>query len=282
MNNRTKINAIVLAGTHADKSKLIYNKNKALLEIHGEPIINRVLNALKKSNYISRIAVVGPRRELEQIIETDVKIIQESKAPKESRRFIENAIRGYNILSPNGEKTLFAPSDLPFISAECIENFILKCNNDAAFYFGIINVKNIPKWIEEFKKSARFHLKDKGSYRTANMVLAEGAKITDIELLESEIEKAFPKRRTNSLYSKFRLYGFIFKKYPVKTLKYLSGRLKEKDVESAFKKGLNLSFKFIETKDPRTAIDIDYKEEYEFIRANYQMIAEYISNQKNN
>ncbi len=266
-----KINAIILAGTHADKSKLIYGKNKAFLEINNQPIILNVLNALQNSKYTNKIAVVGPQEQLKGIIKyTDV--IEQSNAPKESRRFIENAIRGYNYLSKNLEKTIFIASDLPFISSKTIDDFILQCSDNSAFYFGIINTKNIPEEIEPFKKSARFHLKGKGYYRTANIIVADYSKIKDREFLEAEIEKAFPIRRTTSLYAKARLYWFLAKRYPIEILKYLASNLKERDVEKAFKRELNLDLKFIETKDPRAVIDVDYQEEYDFIKKNYDKI----------
>lgn len=243
------VNAIVLAGTHADKSKLIYGGNKAFLEINGRPLITNVFNALKKAEYINKnkITVVGPRKRLEKIIDTE--IIKESKAPTESRRFIENASRGYDTLSPNGERTLFVPSDLPFVSSKTIDDFILQCNDyEAAFYFAVINAKNIPSDLDFFKKSARFYLRDKGYFRTANMVLIEGSKIKNREFLELKIKKAFPMRRITSKLSRLRLYWFIARNYPIEILKYLFRYLREEDIEFAFKRKPGISFKLIETR----------------------------------
>ncbi len=280
-----KLNAIVLAGTHTDKSKLIYGQNKAFAKINNKPLIVNSLEAVKKAEYIGEILIVGPRRKLEERLEKktikDIPIIEESKAPTESRRFIENAGRAYDILSPNGEKTLFVPCDLPFISSKTIKDFILKCNNyNAAFYFALINAENIPSDLDPFKKSAKFHLKGKGHYRTANMVLFEGLKIKDYsknrESLEAQISKAFPKRRATSIYAKSRLYWFIFKNYPIEILKYLTNQLTEENIESALKNKLDLSFKLIETQDLRAGIDIDYTEEYEFIKDNYDKIKTYL------
>lgn len=265
------LNAIILAGTPADKSKLIYGKNKSFLEVNNQPIILNVFRALQDSEYINKIAVVGPSEQLKGLID-DANIIEQSNAPKESRRFIENAIRGYNTLSKNLEKTLFVASDLPFVSSKTIDDFVLKYNDNSALYFGIINTENIPRKIESFKKSARFHLNGKGYYRTANIMVVDGSKIKNKEFIESEIEKAFPIRRTTSLYAKARLYWFMAKRYPTEILKYLASNLKEKDIENAFKRELDINFRFIETKDPRAVIDVDYQEEYDFIKQNYNKI----------
>ena len=272
-----KINAIILAGTHSDKSKLIYGKNKAFLKLNNKPIVFNVLKALKNSNSINKIAIVGPKK-LESIFGSDIEFFQESLGPKESRRFIENALIPYHKISPNGEKTLYIPCDLPFIASETIDNFILKTKNySAAFNFGIINSKNIPREIEPFKKSAKFYLKNKGYYRTANMVLFENSKIKNREFLESEIEKAFPMRRTTSILSKLSLYGFLAKSYPLEILKYITNNLKEQDLENAFARKPGILFKLIETKDPRALIDIDYEEEYDYIKDNYQRLSKIYS-----
>ena len=76
-------NAIILAGTHADKSRLIYGQNKAFLERDGKPLVINSLYALKKAESIDKIMVVGPRKDLESIImDKNIQIIEESKAPK--------------------------------------------------------------------------------------------------------------------------------------------------------------------------------------------------------
>ena len=278
------VNAIILAGTHADKTKLIDEKNKAFLEINNQPLILYVLNALKGAESIDNIAIVGPKKDLEKI--TDVPIINESKAPKESRRFIENTIRAYDYLSENGEKTLFIPSDLPFISPKTINDFVSQCNNyGAAFYFALINQENIPKEIEYFKKSKQFCLADRKSslfcladrnyFRTANLVLFESSKMeNNRELLEARVEQAFPQRRTTSRISKLCLAWFLAKKYPKEAIKYYFKSLKEEDVENALKREMGLSFKFIKTKDLGAMIDIDYKDELEFYKENYNLIKE--------
>ena len=274
-----KIIAIVPAGIHADPDKLIHGKNKAFLEINGKPIILNVLQALQNSSLISRIGVVGPKKELEKVIlEKDgIKIINQSLAPKESRRFIENYISGANALSQNSERILYVMADLPSITSKTIDNFILETEKyNAHFNFGMINVRNIPKEIEQFKKSRTLHLKNKGNYRTANLVLYNNKEIEGIklnqELLESEIERAFPIRRTTSPYSRARLGWFLWRRYPIKFPKYFVMGLKEEEIISAFRKKPKFELKIIDVKDPRAAVEVDYLEEYEYLTKHFDYL----------
>jgi len=271
-----KVNAVILAGTHADKSKLIQGRNKSFLEINGQPIVLNSLQALQNAESIADIGIVGPRQDLETVTsDSTVKIVDESLGPKESRRFIENALNGYHAVSPNGERTLYITSDLPFIVPQTIDDFVAQTEKyQASLNFGMINTDNIPAEILPFKKSSNFRLKGKGEYKTANMVLFDSANIEDREFLESQIEKAFPMRRTTSPVSKVRLAWFLAKSYPKEIFKYyFLKNLTEKDVESAFRRRPGLSFKLIETTDPRALIDIDYGADYDFIQQNYEQIS---------
>lgn len=270
----SKINAIVLAGTHADKTKLIYGQNKAFLEINGQPVINNVVNALKQAESIDKIAIVGPA-ELEEIVGQE--IIIESRARKEARRFIENVMTPYNTLSRFSKRALFVPCDLPFISSETIDDFVSNCGDNADFYFGLINIEDIPPEIEPFKKSSGFYLKErKGYFRTANLVLFDGSNVSDKkrEYMESFVERAFPIRRTTSALAYLRLAGFIARNYFPEAVKYfIQKNLTEKDIINALKRKPGISIRLVETKDPRSVMDIDYPEEYEFIKANYERLS---------
>jgi GTP:adenosylcobinamide-phosphate guanylyltransferase len=269
------LNAIILAGTHADKTKLIYGKNKAFLEINEQPIINNVINSLKKAKSIDRIAIVGPA-ELENIVEQEITI--ESRARKEARRFIENVMTPYNLLSKFSKKALFIPCDLPFISPETIDDFVSNCKDNADFYFSLINIENIPPEIEPFKKSSGFYLKErKGYFRTANLVLFDGSNVDNkkMEYIESFVEKAFPIRRITSALAYLRLAEFIAKNYFPEAIKYfIQKNLTENDIINAFKRKPGVLFRLIETKDPRAVMDIDTEEEYEFIKASYKRLSE--------
>lgn len=280
-----KVNAIILAGTHKDPSKLIDGQNKAFLKINGEPVILNVLNALKNSNYINqdKIFVIGPKLDLEKIItpnsNANINIIPEVG------NIIENIMTAYDNPLNNKARTLFLPCELPFIAPETINDFVNQCNKYSAnFYFGIINKKNIPQQIEPFKKTKKFHLREKGYYRTANMGLFEDSGLNDRKALKTQIRSVFENRRASSFLATLKL-AFSLSKFIPETLKYFTPTglrhirgLTENEVESSISKKLKTQFKIIETTDPRAVADIDYKADLNFFNTNYHSIKNALDN----
>ena len=60
------LDAVVLAGTHQNAKRLITGRNKAFLEVGGEVLVRRVVNALLESETIDQVFVVGPADDLLQ------------------------------------------------------------------------------------------------------------------------------------------------------------------------------------------------------------------------
>lgn len=276
-----KVNAIILAGT-GYKKRLIDEhdglgiKNKGLVTVYKKPLVVYVLQRLQNSDYIdqNKVGIVGPKEKLEKIIGSNVNIINEEKT------LFKNARKAYDKLSPNGERTLFIACDLPFVNTNTMDNFIKQCNNhlDKRFYFQAINTKNIPKEIEPFKKTKKFHLKERGYYRTANMALFEGAGIKDRGAFENQARDVSEARRITSFLAFLRLMWAagrftpeIFKHYSPGGFLRTRG-LTQEEVETAIEKKVHIPFKLIETTDWRAAADIDYQTDFEFFKRNYEDI----------
>jgi len=99
----TKLDAVILAGTHRNPKRLIHNQNKAFLKLNGKPLIAYVVEACLLSRRLDRIVVVGPRNELDQAladISTDDRdrliIIQQRS------RMLENVMNGFLATFPDG------------------------------------------------------------------------------------------------------------------------------------------------------------------------------------
>jgi len=273
-----KVNAIILAGTGREK-KLIDGhdgkgpQNKGLVKINNQPMVLTVLQALRGSEYINqdKIAVVGPKQELEQIITAkDIHL-------RQKQSFIKNCVNTYDYLSPNGEKTLFVPCDLPFIDSRTINTYLKQCSNyNARFYFSVINTRIIPQPIKPLKKNLKLHLREIGYYRTANLVLFQDEGIENRKPIEDQIRAVFESRRVVSAWSLLKAMGNCAKFIPDIIKHYLPGGflrtrgLREEEIEKAIERKLHMPFKLIEVKDWRAFADVDYQEDYEFFLKHYE------------
>jgi molybdopterin-guanine dinucleotide biosynthesis protein A len=63
------LDAIVLAGTDSNPKRMIQGRNKAFLEIGGQVLVRRVVEALVHASSIGQVYVVGPGAPLRQVLE---------------------------------------------------------------------------------------------------------------------------------------------------------------------------------------------------------------------
>jgi GTP:adenosylcobinamide-phosphate guanylyltransferase len=108
------VNVIVLAGENKD-----YNStNKAFYKIHDKYMIEYVIETLKNTKYIDKIAVIGPKEKLETVIGSMVDYIEEG-----TDSIVSNIFLGLEFF-PNKKEMLLVTSDIPMITVEAIEDFI--------------------------------------------------------------------------------------------------------------------------------------------------------------
>lgn len=129
------VDAILLAGGKSKGHLLEYTgvENKALLKIKDKPMVEYVLEALKSSELVGKIVVIGPEKELKGSLERKADEILE-----QGDSVIENVLRGIKALSAK-DNLLIVTSDIPLISKEMIDDFILQCEKTKAdIYYPII------------------------------------------------------------------------------------------------------------------------------------------------
>lgn len=125
------LDAIVLAGTDDNPRRMICGENKAFLEIGGQLLVHRVVEALQAARKVGQIFVVGPsdrlRRVLGQSIRGVTVVEQAGKMLANAWQAIHAAEASY--VQQHGRDDparplLFLSSDLPLISAAAIDDFI--------------------------------------------------------------------------------------------------------------------------------------------------------------
>jgi GTP:adenosylcobinamide-phosphate guanylyltransferase len=128
------IDAIVLAGTDSNPKRMIEGQNKAFLEVGGDILVRRVVEALVQAQTIGKIFVVGPGDRLRDALAEvpgEIRIVEQTGgllsnawgAIRASEEQYRKAHGSDDPLRP----LLFISSDLPLVSSEAVDDFVERC-----------------------------------------------------------------------------------------------------------------------------------------------------------
>ena len=131
------MDVIVLAGEKKDSNNNTEEKlNKAFYKIKDKYMIDSVVETLRKSGSIDRIAVVGPKDKLESVIGDMVDYVIEG-----ADSIVSNVLLTLECF-PEDKKILIVTSDIPMITRESIEDFIERCREkDVDLCYSIVDKK---------------------------------------------------------------------------------------------------------------------------------------------
>jgi GTP:adenosylcobinamide-phosphate guanylyltransferase len=128
------LDAVVLAGTHQNPSRLIMGRNKAFLQLGGQALIRYVVDALVKARCIDHIFVVGPVEESlaelsgypdkVHVVAQRGKMLTNAWAGIEAS---EERHRNDPDMPVHDRPLLMISSDLPLVTARSIDDFIQRC-----------------------------------------------------------------------------------------------------------------------------------------------------------
>jgi GTP:adenosylcobinamide-phosphate guanylyltransferase len=128
------LDAIVLAGTDRNPRRLIEGQNKAFLEIAGQPLVRRVVDALLQAGSIGQIFVVGPVERLQEVLaglpETVVLVPQAGEMLANAWQAIDVSEERFRLRQGHDDTDrplLFISSDLPLVSAAAVDDFVGRC-----------------------------------------------------------------------------------------------------------------------------------------------------------
>lgn len=129
------LDALVLAGSRNDGplKQCSPAQYEAMIAIGRKTMVEYVIDALRGSNRIDRIAVVGPTEEPGFCHRNDVTVV-----PAEGG-LMENVARGVDSL-PGAHRVLLATCDIPLITPRAIEDFLDRCGNmSAEIYYPVVS-----------------------------------------------------------------------------------------------------------------------------------------------
>lgn len=128
------LDAIVLAGTDSNPKRMIQGRNKAFLEVGGEVLVRRVVEALLSASSIGLVFVVGPSEPLRKALDGlpgEVIIVEQVGRMLANTWAAIHASEARCLTGENGvdpeRPLLFISCDLPLISAAAVDDFVARC-----------------------------------------------------------------------------------------------------------------------------------------------------------
>jgi GTP:adenosylcobinamide-phosphate guanylyltransferase len=155
------MNVIVLAGNKKNNPGSLNStnqqdisakiSNKALLKIKEKYMIEYIIDTLRSSSLIDKIAVVGPKAQLSEILGSRVDYVIEG-----TDSIVTNGLLAMAHFKED-EQVLIATSDIPMLTVEGLEDFIRQAlSKQADLCYSVVNKKiNDQKYPEVKRTYAR-------------------------------------------------------------------------------------------------------------------------------
>lgn len=245
------LDAIVPAGGRVDDAfaRVVGTHSKALIKFDGRSILERTLTALRESERVKRIVLVGSSEVIENAdaAKADVSLREGASGP-------ENIFRGLDYLmelSDPPERVLICTSDLPFIEAASVRKFVDSCPERKDFCVPLIAEDDFAEAFPE--ASATFVQLVDGSYTTGCLYSAtpEG-----LRKAIHHIDRLFLNRKSKIGMARLLGWGFVYR--------LLTKKLTIRDIETKVVELLGCTGAAVPNSPPELAFDVDYIEDYHY------------------
>jgi len=224
--------------------------NKALIDLHGKPMIAHVLEALDASESIRSITIFGLQPEDIGIdLTKPVDFLQGGSTSFDTLRIATEHFKSKKEV-PN--YILNISSDIPLITSEMIDRAIAGVDFDSGLelFFNIVTSNDLYRLYPNAKKVA-IKLREApiltGDFHIFSPYVLEGR--------EEALEAIMGNRK--SVFGVIRVISFRY------IFRYLLKRLTIDDISSRFKKLFDLDAAFLLSEFPETCIDLDYPTDIE-------------------
>lgn len=242
-----KPDAVVLAGgrLHGEAARRTGEDVKAFVRVGGRTLIDIVVDALRESDAVARITIVGAIDRAQRWPKVDALI----EASLDGSDNLMSAIR-----AAATERALICSSDLPYIRASAVVDFLARCEHATAAEYPIFTRE---EFLARFPggRTAFAHLAD-GSWTGGSLILIRPAAIAS---RESILRTGFGARK--SLMSLAAILG------PGLTLKFVARLATIRDVERRASELLGGPVRAVRGADPALAMDCDSEHDFEYVRA---------------
>lgn len=221
--------------------------NKAFLLIKNKYMIEYVIDTLKQCKSIDKIAVVGPKEKLTEVVGDRVDYIAEG-----TDSIVDNALLALQYFMSDKE-VMIVTSDIPMITVEAIEDFIEKSREkEADLCYSIVDKKvNDEKYPEVHRTYARLW---EGQFTGGNVFYFNPA-VTD--KCKDFVEKMLEYRKSPAKMA--GVLGFIF------LIKLALGVLTINAIQKKCEKLLRIKGAAIISPYPEIGNDVDKLSDVKFV-----------------
>lgn len=251
------MDCVITAGGQlpADDPLLAYTggESKALLDIGGRTMLERIVDALQGSQFIGEIVVVGIGEDSGLQFGRPVHYVPEQGS------LVANVLAGvhwFRMNRPQSKELLISTADIPSLTSAIVDDLILSCSPfDRAVYYTVVTRQAM---------EARFP----GSRRTF-VTLRDGQFAGgDIVVVQADVADM---RDDWSLLTDARKHAWkLARLVGLRTLlKFALRRLSLKDVEEIGSEMLGRPVKILISPHPELAMDVDKPDQADLLRAEF-------------
>lgn len=249
-----KVESVVLAGaTNRGKlSEVSDAAHEAVIRVAGRPMVHYVLDALKASDSVERIILVGPREALDGYPSPDgIELVPAGES------MVENLRLGLERVQ-NQEPALIVTSDIPLLRAEAVDDFVNRCEQVSADIYYSVVAKEVNEAKYPGVTRTYVRLKD-GTFTGGNIALV---KPEVVEACAPMIAQAVAMRKNPLKLS--RLLGLKF------IVKLLFNRLSLKEIEERVRLILGFRGVAVLSPYPEVGIDVDKPQDLTLVEESFR------------
>ena len=222
---------------------------KAMVTFGGETILTHTIRALKSLPQPGRVVVIGPEETLAEAraCGADAALLEGSTGP-------ENIFKGLDWLQSGhmpAAKALIVTTDMPFITADSIHDFLGLCPSEADICVPLVRREPFEQVYPGLIRTDS-RLAD-GYFRLGGAFLVDAAAM---KAGRAHFESVFAARKSNLKMA--QLIGLAT------ALKYAAGRLSTTDIVQKASSILHCRGAVVHNVDPVLGFDIDLLEEYKY------------------
>ncbi len=232
--------------------ELTQGKPKALVEMGGRTMLERVIDALQGSQTVDHIVVVGLGSDMGMTFQRPVDHLPDQGS------LVGNTLAGVEHLrkrNPDIEKVLFCSADIPTITSDIVDDLAERCEpHDKGMYYNFVTRETMEA---RFPHSNRTYVKLKG------MQIAGGdMAIARVELADRnpDLFIALTDARKHA-WKLANLVGFRF------LLKFLLRRVSIEDIEDTVESVFNMPVEIVLNEHAELAMDADKPAQVDLLRA---------------